>query len=77
MAQKPIQEQGKLLDEEFENWRGSIEQIDDVCVIGVKGLISCTQHESYLPHWLLDHFVSFHCWHFLGSGVRFDGSIPH
>ena len=28
--------QGKLLAENFENWRRDIEQIDDVCVIGVK-----------------------------------------
>jgi ligand-binding sensor domain-containing protein/serine phosphatase RsbU (regulator of sigma subunit) len=28
--------QGKLLDEAFEKWRGDFEQIDDVCVIGVK-----------------------------------------
>ena len=32
----PMEEQHKLLDEEFENWKGKIEQIDDVCVIGVR-----------------------------------------
>lgn len=31
-----MEEQRELLDTEFENWRGSIEQIDDVCVIGVR-----------------------------------------
>ena len=36
MAQKPINKQHALLDQEFETWRGDIEQIDDVCVIGVK-----------------------------------------
>lgn len=33
---KPLEEQGRLLDEHFENWRGELEQIDDVCVIGIK-----------------------------------------
>lgn len=33
---KEMQEQRALLSEEFENWRGDIEQIDDVCVIGVR-----------------------------------------
>lgn len=36
MSQKDIHEQHKLLDQEFESWRGEIEQIDDVCVIGVR-----------------------------------------
>lgn len=31
-----MEKQRELLDAEFENWRGSIEQIDDVCVIGVR-----------------------------------------
>jgi serine phosphatase RsbU (regulator of sigma subunit)/ligand-binding sensor domain-containing protein len=29
-------EQGKLVDEFFENWRGNNEQIDDVCIIGIR-----------------------------------------
>ena len=29
-------EQGKLLDNTFENWRGDFEQVDDVCVVGVR-----------------------------------------
>ena len=33
--QLPMQEQKELLDRLFENWRGELEQIDDVCVIGV------------------------------------------
>jgi len=36
IAQKDINEQHRLLDEEFESWRSGIEQIDDVCVIGVR-----------------------------------------
>ena len=28
--------QHKILDQKFENWKGSLEQLDDVCVIGVK-----------------------------------------
>jgi serine phosphatase RsbU (regulator of sigma subunit) len=33
---KTMEEQRMLIDEAFEAWRGSLEQIDDVCVIGVK-----------------------------------------
>ena len=33
---EPIAAQKKCLDEAFENWRGTTEQIDDVCVIGVR-----------------------------------------
>jgi len=32
----PIDEQGELIKREFNNWRGDLEQIDDVCVIGVR-----------------------------------------
>ena len=33
---KPMQKQKQKLNEEFENWRGNVEQIDDVLIIGVK-----------------------------------------
>ena len=33
---KTMEEQKKSLDNAFETWRGTLEQIDDVCVIGVK-----------------------------------------
>ncbi len=33
---KPMKEQEKIIGETFEAWRGSLEQIDDVCVIGVR-----------------------------------------
>ncbi|MFT5779322.1 MAG: serine phosphatase RsbU (regulator of sigma subunit) [Crocinitomicaceae bacterium] len=29
-------EQKQSISEEFSNWKGEIEQVDDVCVIGVK-----------------------------------------
>ena len=32
----PMQEQHQKLGEVFSNWKGELEQIDDVCVIGVK-----------------------------------------
>jgi transcriptional regulator with GAF, ATPase, and Fis domain len=32
----PMKEQKAILDETFEAWRGTLEQIDDVCVLGVK-----------------------------------------
>lgn len=34
--EKVLIDQMNLLDESFENWRGNHEQVDDVCVIGVK-----------------------------------------
>ena len=34
--EKPAKEQKVLLDEAFESWKGKLEQIDDVCVIGVR-----------------------------------------
>ena len=33
---KSLQEQKTIINEVFENWKGSIEQIDDICVIGVR-----------------------------------------
>ena len=36
MSQKPAEEQHQLLGEAFENWKGSLDQIDDVCVVGVR-----------------------------------------
>jgi len=35
-ASSPISRQKSILDNEFETWRGPHEQIDDVCVIGLK-----------------------------------------
>ena len=31
-----MENQKKLIEESFEKWRGSNEQIDDVCVMGVR-----------------------------------------
>ncbi len=33
---KSMEEQKTIIDEAFETWRGNLEQIDDVCVIGVR-----------------------------------------
>ncbi len=33
---KPMSEQKQILDKAFESWKGALEQVDDVCVIGVK-----------------------------------------
>ena len=35
-AEKEMHEQGLLLDKAFEKWKGDIEQIDDVVVIGLR-----------------------------------------
>ena len=34
--QKPMKDQHDILVDSFENWRGDLEQVDDVCVIGVR-----------------------------------------
>jgi serine phosphatase RsbU (regulator of sigma subunit) len=36
ISNKPMDEQKSILDSTFETWKGKLEQIDDVCVIGVK-----------------------------------------
>ena len=36
IQEKTMEEQKTIIDEAFENWKGNLEQIDDVCVIGVK-----------------------------------------
>ncbi len=36
MQQHSMAEQQKHMDQEFENWKGAGDQIDDVCVIGIK-----------------------------------------
>jgi serine phosphatase RsbU (regulator of sigma subunit) len=33
---QPMDEQKKYLDQFFENWKGNMEQVDDVCVFGVR-----------------------------------------
>jgi serine phosphatase RsbU (regulator of sigma subunit) len=33
---KTLEEQSLIIDQAFESWRGKLEQIDDVCVIGVR-----------------------------------------
>jgi len=35
-SQEKLSEQKHLLEQFFENWRGELEQLDDVCVMGVK-----------------------------------------
>ncbi len=36
ISDKPMSEQKKILDDTIESWRGDLEQIDDVCVIGIR-----------------------------------------
>jgi PAS domain S-box-containing protein len=36
ISQKSLNEQGNLIKEEFKNWTGDLEQLDDVCVIGIR-----------------------------------------
>ena len=32
----PMEQQKKMMEEHFEQWRGSLDQIDDLCVVGVR-----------------------------------------
>lgn len=36
LSEMPIKEQGEKMNQVFEDWRGDLEQIDDVCVIGFR-----------------------------------------
>jgi transcriptional regulator with GAF, ATPase, and Fis domain len=36
VSDKPMFEQKLIIDETFESWKGGLEQVDDVCLIGVK-----------------------------------------
>ncbi len=36
IQKEPLNQQKIILDETFEEWRGSLEQVDDVCMIGLK-----------------------------------------
>ena len=33
---EPMEKQRKIIDQSFESWKGDLEQVDDVCVIGVR-----------------------------------------
>jgi serine phosphatase RsbU (regulator of sigma subunit) len=36
IGEEPMAEQHKILSETFDRWKGNLEQVDDVCVIGLK-----------------------------------------
>jgi len=36
IAKLPMNEQKQILEKEFSSWKGALEQVDDVCVIGVR-----------------------------------------
>ena len=36
ISKEPMDKQLNALNSSFENWKGNLEQVDDVCVIGVK-----------------------------------------
>ena len=36
IQEKPMEDQKRIIDETFEAWKGDLEQIDDVCIIGVR-----------------------------------------
>lgn len=36
ISDKSMNQQNQLLSKEFDSWKGDLEQIDDVCVMGVR-----------------------------------------
>ncbi|MCH2235944.1 MAG: serine/threonine-protein phosphatase, partial [Crocinitomicaceae bacterium] len=36
VSQKALKEQREIITQEFDQWKGELEQLDDVCVVGVK-----------------------------------------
>jgi len=36
IASRPLREQQQILDKTLDTWRGNLEQLDDICVLGVK-----------------------------------------
>ncbi len=36
IASEPMKTQGEFIQTSFENWKGDLEQVDDVCIIGVR-----------------------------------------
>ncbi|MGZ3921796.1 MAG: tetratricopeptide repeat protein, partial [Bacteroidia bacterium] len=36
VSQLPVSEQKNIINNRFEEWKGSLEQVDDVCVVGIK-----------------------------------------
>lgn len=35
-SNKPLEEQKNILSQSFDNWKGALEQVDDVTIIGIK-----------------------------------------
>jgi serine phosphatase RsbU (regulator of sigma subunit) len=36
ISDRPMQEQSDLISKKFEDWKGTLEQVDDICIIGIK-----------------------------------------
>ena len=36
ITNKPLEEQKRILEKTFDEWKGNLEQVDDVLVIGIK-----------------------------------------
>jgi hypothetical protein len=36
ISHQPMAEQKQILDKAFEDWKGSLEQVDDVLIIGIR-----------------------------------------
>ena len=36
LSKENFQNQKNVIEETFENWKGNLEQVDDVCIIGIR-----------------------------------------
>ena len=36
LSKLPIEEQGVKIQEEFHSWKGNHDQVDDICVMGIR-----------------------------------------
>ena len=36
ISETSMEEQHQILETEFENWRGDLDQIDDICIMGIR-----------------------------------------
>ena len=50
IQEKSMEEQKSIIDETFENWKGNLEQLDDVCVIGLGSKSSNQTKQTLSTH---------------------------
>lgn len=53
IVDKPMKEQGEIIAKKFFDWKNNLEQIDDVCIIGIKVYNHSSQYNQYLRSYLI------------------------